>query len=79
MTQDDLRRAALKEMERIEYFNRQELAAWQLDRLNKQLAHALASSSFYRAQKHVLKLPTSLSGLDLLTQFPFTTKEDLRD
>jgi phenylacetate-CoA ligase len=79
MSQDDLRRAAMKEMERVEYFNRQELAAWQLDRLNKQLAHAFASSSFYRAQRQALKLPTSLNGLDLLAQFPFTTKDDLRD
>src|ERR1041385_7691521 len=78
MTQDDLRRAAMKEMERVEFFSRQELAAWQLDRLNKQLAHAFASSSFYRAQRQALKLPANLSGLDL-AQFPFTTKEDLRD
>jgi phenylacetate-CoA ligase len=79
MTQDNLRRLAVEEMKRIESLDRKGLAAWQLEQLNRQLAHAYAGSPFYRAQKRALGLPEKLRSLDSLAQFPFTTKDDLRD
>jgi phenylacetate-CoA ligase len=79
MTQDDLRTIAVKEMEQVESFDRQGLAAWQLEQLNKELAHAYAGSPFYKKQKRTWGLPASLRSLDFLAQFPFTTKDDLRE
>ena len=55
---------------------RQEIDAWQLHKINETLALARGKSSFYR--KHFQGLPESISELEELRQFPFTTPEDVR-
>lgn len=52
------------------------METWQLQKLNETLALARGKSSFYR--KHYRGLPESVSSLDELRQFPFTTPEDVR-
>lgn len=54
---------------------RQEISAWQLRKVNETLALARGKSSFYR--KHIQGMPESISSLDELRQFPFTTPEDV--
>ena len=53
-----------------------DLAVWQLSKLNETLALVRARSSFYK--KHFEGIPESISSLDELSQFPFTTPEDIR-
>ncbi len=55
---------------------RPEIDAWQVHKINETLALARGKSSFYR--KHFQGLPESISKLDELSQFPFTTPEDVR-
>ena len=55
---------------------RQEVDSWQLQKLNATLALARGKSSFYR--QHLTGLPESISSLDELRQFPFTSPEDVR-
>jgi len=52
------------------------LESWQISKLNETLAMVRAKSPFYR--KHFAGLPASLTSLDELSQFPFTTPEDVR-
>jgi phenylacetate-coenzyme A ligase PaaK-like adenylate-forming protein len=56
--------------------NHSDLRAWQLSKLNETLELARAKSPFYK--KHFEGLPETLSTLDDLRQFPFTTPEDIR-
>lgn len=56
--------------------SRSVLETWQLQKLNATLALAREKSSFYR--KHYHGLPESISSLDELQLFPFTTPEDVR-
>jgi phenylacetate-coenzyme A ligase PaaK-like adenylate-forming protein len=56
--------------------NHDDLQAWQLSKLNETLALARGKSAFYK--KHFEGLPETLSALDELRQFPFTTAEDIR-
>jgi phenylacetate-CoA ligase len=52
------------------------LKARQLAKLNETLALAREKSLFYRG--HLAGMPESISSLDELSQFPFTTAEDIR-
>lgn len=56
--------------------NHGDLQAWQLSKLNETLALARGKSAFYK--KHFEGLPETLSTLDDLRKFPFTTAEDIR-
>ncbi len=60
-----------------EKINHDDLRAWQLDKLNETLELARGKSAFYK--KHFEGLPETLSTLDDLRQFPFTTAEDIRE
>jgi phenylacetate-coenzyme A ligase PaaK-like adenylate-forming protein len=57
--------------------NHGDLQTWQLAKLNETLALARGRSPFYK--KHFEGLPETLSALDELRQFPFTTAEDIRE
>ncbi len=62
-----------------ESLSRADLSALQLERLKASLAHAYANSRHYRAAFDAAgTTPDSLTGLDDLARFPFTTKADLR-
>jgi phenylacetate-coenzyme A ligase PaaK-like adenylate-forming protein len=54
---------------------RAEIEAWQVRKLNETLALARAQSPFYR--KLLAGMPKTIAGLDDLTQFPFTTPQDI--
>jgi phenylacetate-coenzyme A ligase PaaK-like adenylate-forming protein len=56
--------------------NHGDLQTWQLDKLNETLELARGRSPFYK--KYFEGLPESISSLDDLWQFPFTTAEDIR-
>ncbi len=56
--------------------NGADLQTWQLDKLNQTLELARSKSAFYK--KHFEGFPETLSNLDDLRQFPFTTAEDIR-
>jgi phenylacetate-CoA ligase len=73
------RPAAAAELEPIERASRDELAALQLERLHKSLAHAYEHSAHYRTKFDAAGVhPSDLRTLEDLRKFPFTTKEDLR-
>lgn len=55
-------------------FRREELERWQLDCINRTLAHAVQNSSFYRS----LFGNTELGSLSEMAGLPFTSPEDLR-
>lgn len=68
------------DLEPIETASRDEIAALQLARMKRSLAHAYANSAFYKktfaaAGAH----PDDLKSLEDLAKFPFTVKSDLRD
>ena len=66
-------------LEPIERASRDELATLQLERLNWSLRHAYDNVAFYRAKCVVAGVhPEDLTHLDDLANFPFTTKDDLR-
>jgi len=66
-------------LEPIERASRDELAALQLERLGKSLAHAYQHSPHYRAKFDAAGVhPKDLRRLEDLALFPFTTKGDLR-
>jgi phenylacetate-CoA ligase len=66
--------------EAIETASRDEIAALQLERLQKSLRHAYANVTHYRAKFDAAGVhPDDLKSLDDLAKFPFTTKADLRD
>src|SRR6185312_13700718 len=68
------------ELEPIETASRDELAALQLDRLKKTLAHAYDHVPHYRRKFDAARVaPGDLNSLADLAKFPFTTKQDLRD
>jgi phenylacetate-CoA ligase len=63
----------------VETLARDRLAALQLERLRKTLAHAYANVAHYaRAFDAAGLTPTDLRQLDDLARFPFTVKDDLR-
>ncbi|MHA7876674.1 phenylacetate--CoA ligase PaaK [Roseivivax sp.] len=60
--------------------SRDEIAALQLERMQRSLAHAYQNSPFYRAKFDAAGVhPSDLKSLADLGKFPFTTKQDLRD
>ncbi|RLJ63696.1 phenylacetate-CoA ligase [Sulfurisoma sediminicola] len=67
-------------MEAIETASRDEIAALQLERLQKSLRHAYANVAHTRAKFDAAGVhPDDLKSLADLAKFPFTTKSDLRD
>ena len=68
------------ELEPIERASRDELAALQLDRLQRLVRHAYDNVPTYRTRFDAVGVhPTDLHDLPDLSRFPFTTKSDLRD
>jgi phenylacetate-CoA ligase len=66
-------------LEPIEKASQQELRALQLKRLKATLAHAYANSPVYKAKFDEAGVhPSDCNSLQDLSQFPFTTKADLR-
>ena len=64
----------------IETASTDEIAAVQLERMQRTFKHAYANSAFYKAQfdSHDVH-PDDLRSLSDLAKFPYTTKQDLRD
>lgn len=72
-------RAAPRALEAIESASRDEIAALQLDRLQRTLARVYRSVPHYRATFDAAGVrPQDLRTLEDLAGFPFTTKDDLR-
>jgi phenylacetate-CoA ligase len=68
------------ELEPIETASRDELAALQLERLKQTLAHAYDHVPHYRRKFDAARVaPGDLKSFADLANFPFTTKQDLRD
>ena len=68
------------DLEPIETASRDELRALQLERLRWTLRHAYENVPHYRRKFDTAGVhPDDLRALDDLAQFPFTTKQDLRD
>ncbi|MFV0384896.1 phenylacetate--CoA ligase PaaK [Paracoccus sp. (in: a-proteobacteria)] len=69
-----------KELDPIETASRDEIAALQFHRMKRSLKHAFENSPFYRNRfiEHDVH-PEDLKSLADLANFPFTTKQDLRD
>jgi len=66
--------------EAIETASRDEIAALQLERLQKSLRHAYTNVAHTRAKFDAAGVhPDDLKSLADLAKFPFTTKADLRD
>ncbi len=64
----------------IETASRDEIAALQLERMKRTLAHAYANAPFYRQKFDAAGVhPDDLKSLSDLSRFPFTVKQDLRD
>jgi phenylacetate-CoA ligase len=64
----------------IETASRDEIAALQLKRLKRSLAHAYANVLHYREKFAAAGVhPDDLGSLEDLAKFPFTTKDDLRE
>ena len=68
------------ELEPIERASEDELRALQLSRLQWSVRHTYEHVAPYRRKCQALGVhPDNLKSLDTLAQFPFTTKEDLRE
>ena len=68
------------DLEPIETASRDELAALQLERLRRTLAHAYANVAATRAKFDAAGVhPSDLKRLEDLSKFPFSGKADLRD
>ena len=77
MKDDDPARAG--GLEPIETASRDEIAALQLERLRRTLAHAYGNVAHYRnAFDEAGVAPDDFAALDDLARFPFTAKDDLR-
>ena len=64
----------------IETASTDEIAAVQLERMQRTFKHAYANSDFYKAQFKAHDVhPDDLKTLSDLAKFPYTTKQDLRD
>jgi phenylacetate-coenzyme A ligase PaaK-like adenylate-forming protein len=57
------------------FHEREDLERWQLDRLNRTLAHAVKNSSFYRSRYQGIPL----DRLSDLGKLPFTTPQELKE
>lgn len=67
--------ATFEERRRDEQLPREELAAWQLQRVNQLLDRILPANAFYRAK--LGDRPRRLTSLAQLSELPFTTKQEL--
>ncbi|MCB5175889.1 phenylacetate--CoA ligase PaaK [Microvirga lenta] len=68
------------ELDRFELGSRDELAAWQRERLAWSLRHAYENVPHYKAKFDAAGVhPDDFKDLSDLAKFPFTTKADLRD
>ncbi len=69
-----------QDLDPIEIASRDEIAALQLERMKRSLAHAYANVPFYRKKFDEAGVhPDDLKQLSDLSKFPFTVKSDLRD
>ncbi|MBD2745489.1 phenylacetate--CoA ligase [Microvirga sp. BT688] len=67
-------------LDRLELASRDELSAWQRERLAWSLRHAYENVPHYRAKFDAAGVhPDDFKDLGDLAKFPFTTKADLRD
>jgi phenylacetate-CoA ligase len=67
-------------LDRFELASRDELAAWQRERLAWSLRHAYENVPHYKAKFDAAGVhPDDFKDLSDLAKFPFTTKADLRD
>lgn len=74
------RHSTIDELEPIERASRDELGALQLQRLRAVLHHAYANVPLYRKRFDAAGVhPDDLRGLDDISMFPFTVKDDLRE
>lgn len=72
-------RRAYLELKQTEYLSRAELASLQLSRLRQIVAHAYATSSYYRDSLDAAGVkPSDINSLDDLTRLPFLGKDDVR-
>lgn len=55
---------------------RQKIEQYQLDKINETIEWVRSKSAFYR--QHLINCPSHIDSLQNLTQFPFTTDEDIR-
>ena len=68
------------DLSEIETASTDEIAAVQLERMQRTFKHAYANSAFYKAQFKAHDVhPDDLKTLSDLAKFPYTTKQDLRD
>jgi len=67
----------LKFLRKSQYWDRSQLEAWQLERLNSLLEQARLYSPFYRKRFRDLVLP--LTSLRDIEQLPILTKDDIRE
>lgn len=68
------------DLEAIEFADREELKALQLERMQWSLKHAYENVEFYKRSFDAAGVhPNDLKTLSDLANFPFTTKQDLRD
>jgi phenylacetate-CoA ligase len=63
-------------LDRVLSLTRSAIDQYQLQALNRTLDHARQNSPFYR--EHLAGLPQTVTGLERLTEIPFTTAEDIR-
>jgi len=69
-----------KQLDPIETASRDEIEALQFHRMKRSLRHAYENSPFYRQRFIQYDIhPDELKTLADIAQFPFTTKQDLRD
>ena len=68
-------RSTAEERRRLQGLSREELATYQLERFNAQLAAILPTNKFYAAK--LVNLPHELTSLAQLADFPFTNKDEL--
>jgi phenylacetate-CoA ligase len=71
---DNVRR--LKFLRKSQFWSAKDLREWQLQRLNRLLATALADSPYYSQKLRDLKLP--LESLDAIRDLPVLTRRDLQ-
>ena len=68
-------RSTAEERRRLQGLTREELAAYQLERFDAELAAILPTNMFYAAK--LVNLPHELTSLDQLAELPFTNKDEL--
>lgn len=67
------------QLKALEYSSKEELEIYQLDRLNRLLHHAATRVPYYRRKQLADSLPTTLSDVSELSQWPLLSKSDVRE